>query len=298
MNIQDCFPLGLTGLISLQSKGLSRVFSKPQLQSIKKYSKVLFQVPTTFSLDCVASVPLALLPPKSPDSCFQMTFPRQSCACLSVAFPQTWAEASRPGLWLPAAWFPTTFSVFSAANLSNLLFCPPSLSPPLCTPVSPLSAISSDLPCSFQGRSLFTQWTLERTCLRFLLTTPYLHPSHCKLFLAVCPNGYAYTSVTCINSSVSGFLTRRKLQKAVPGLAVLCSFHVHWTNILIDVSLHLLIHLPLQRNGRTCCSLHALQVILCLDSGIICLAWSSSYPPWAVPRWTALLTFLSLFLQL
>ena len=28
MNIQDWFPLGLTGLISLQSKGLSRVFSK------------------------------------------------------------------------------------------------------------------------------------------------------------------------------------------------------------------------------------------------------------------------------
>ena len=28
MNIQDLFPLGLTGLISLQSKGLSRVFSK------------------------------------------------------------------------------------------------------------------------------------------------------------------------------------------------------------------------------------------------------------------------------
>ena len=28
MNIQDSFPLGLTGLILLQSKGLSRVFSK------------------------------------------------------------------------------------------------------------------------------------------------------------------------------------------------------------------------------------------------------------------------------
>ena len=28
VNIQDCFPLGLTALISLQSKGLSRVFSK------------------------------------------------------------------------------------------------------------------------------------------------------------------------------------------------------------------------------------------------------------------------------
>ena len=34
MNIQDWFPLGLTGWISLQSKGLSRVFSKPQFKSI------------------------------------------------------------------------------------------------------------------------------------------------------------------------------------------------------------------------------------------------------------------------
>ena len=34
MNIQDWFPLGLTDLISLQSKGLSRVFSKTSVQSI------------------------------------------------------------------------------------------------------------------------------------------------------------------------------------------------------------------------------------------------------------------------
>ena len=32
MNIQDWFPLGLTGLISLQSKGLSRVFSNTTIQ--------------------------------------------------------------------------------------------------------------------------------------------------------------------------------------------------------------------------------------------------------------------------
>ena len=32
MNIQDSFPLGLTGLISLQSKGLSRVFSNTTVQ--------------------------------------------------------------------------------------------------------------------------------------------------------------------------------------------------------------------------------------------------------------------------
>ena len=34
MNIQDWFPLRLTGLISLLSKGLSRVFSSPQFESI------------------------------------------------------------------------------------------------------------------------------------------------------------------------------------------------------------------------------------------------------------------------
>ena len=32
MNIQDCFPLGLTGLISMQSKGLSRVFYNNKVQ--------------------------------------------------------------------------------------------------------------------------------------------------------------------------------------------------------------------------------------------------------------------------
>ena len=32
MNIQGCFPLGLTGLISLQSKGLSRVSSSTTIQ--------------------------------------------------------------------------------------------------------------------------------------------------------------------------------------------------------------------------------------------------------------------------
>ena len=46
MNIQDWFPLGLTGLISLQFKGLSRVFSNTQMT----------QMSTAFS-----SVPLAVL---------------------------------------------------------------------------------------------------------------------------------------------------------------------------------------------------------------------------------------------
>ena len=34
MNIQDWFPLGWTGWISLQSKGLSRIFSTPRFKSI------------------------------------------------------------------------------------------------------------------------------------------------------------------------------------------------------------------------------------------------------------------------
>ena len=38
MNIQDCFPLGLTGLISFLSKGLSRVFSNSSNASILQHS--------------------------------------------------------------------------------------------------------------------------------------------------------------------------------------------------------------------------------------------------------------------
>ena len=38
MNIQDCFPLGLTGLISLQSKGFSRVFSNTTVQKHQFFS--------------------------------------------------------------------------------------------------------------------------------------------------------------------------------------------------------------------------------------------------------------------
>ena len=41
MNIQDWFPLGLTGLISLQSKGLSRVFSITTIQKHQFFSAQL-----------------------------------------------------------------------------------------------------------------------------------------------------------------------------------------------------------------------------------------------------------------
>ena len=41
MNIQDRFPLGLTGLISLQSKGLSRIFSNTRVQKGQFFSTQL-----------------------------------------------------------------------------------------------------------------------------------------------------------------------------------------------------------------------------------------------------------------
>ena len=41
MNIQDWFPLGCTGLISLQSKGLSRVFSNTTVQKHQFFSAQL-----------------------------------------------------------------------------------------------------------------------------------------------------------------------------------------------------------------------------------------------------------------
>ena len=42
MNIQDWFPVGLTGLISLQSKGLSRVFSNTTVQKHQFFSTQLY----------------------------------------------------------------------------------------------------------------------------------------------------------------------------------------------------------------------------------------------------------------
>ena len=46
MNIQDWFPLGLTGWISLQSKGLPRVFSNTTVQKHQLFGAPLFYGPT------------------------------------------------------------------------------------------------------------------------------------------------------------------------------------------------------------------------------------------------------------
>ena len=50
VNIQNWFSLGLTGWISLQSKGLSRVFSTPQFKSINSLALSLLYSPTLISI--------------------------------------------------------------------------------------------------------------------------------------------------------------------------------------------------------------------------------------------------------
>ena len=50
MNIEDWFPLGLTGWISLQSNGLSRVFSNTTLQKHQFFGTQLFFSPTLTSI--------------------------------------------------------------------------------------------------------------------------------------------------------------------------------------------------------------------------------------------------------
>ena len=44
MNIQGCFPLGWTGLVSLQSKGVSRVFSSSTIQKHQFFSTKPFLI--------------------------------------------------------------------------------------------------------------------------------------------------------------------------------------------------------------------------------------------------------------
>ena len=52
VNIQDQFPLRLTGWISLQSKGLSRVFSNTTVQKHQFSSSILYSAALTSIHDC------------------------------------------------------------------------------------------------------------------------------------------------------------------------------------------------------------------------------------------------------
>ena len=77
MSIQGWFPLRLTGLISMQSKGLSRVFSKTTIQTHQSLLKLTISISITF-LSLIYLFPQSLpLGPNRPGeaSCFWSHFP-------------------------------------------------------------------------------------------------------------------------------------------------------------------------------------------------------------------------------
>ena len=71
VNIQDWFPLGWTGLISLQSKGLSRVFSNTTVKSINSSALSFLHSPTLTSIHAAAAA-------KSLQSCLTLCDPGDS----------------------------------------------------------------------------------------------------------------------------------------------------------------------------------------------------------------------------
>ena len=77
MNIQDWFPLGLTGLISLLSKGLSRVSPAPQLESINCLVLSFLYGPALTSVQCGT-------PPKTPQTSFLLVIKSFFKSSLSI----------------------------------------------------------------------------------------------------------------------------------------------------------------------------------------------------------------------
>ena len=67
INIQDCFPLGWTGWISLQSKGLSRVFNT-RVQKHQFFSAQLFLI---VQLSCPYMTTGKTIALHRPDLCWQ-----------------------------------------------------------------------------------------------------------------------------------------------------------------------------------------------------------------------------------
>ena len=141
MNIQDWFPLGLTGWISLQSKGLSRVVSIPLGHPSVPPPSILYRVCSDscpLSQWCYLNISSSIIP----FFFFLQSFPA------SGTFPKSWLFASSgQSIWtsvlasiLPMsiqAWFPLELTdlisllskglsrVFSSTTIQkHLFFCP------------------------------------------------------------------------------------------------------------------------------------------------------------------------------
>ena len=82
MNIQDWFPLGWTGWISLQSKGLSRVFFSTTVQKHQFFGAQPFFWSDSHHLNCISNVCNG-----QRDHCFVLRFQRTETVNLCVAAP-------------------------------------------------------------------------------------------------------------------------------------------------------------------------------------------------------------------
>ena len=93
MNIQDWFPLGVTGLISLQSKRLSRVFPTPQFKSINSLVLSFLHGPTLISIESVMPFNHLILgrPLLPPPSIFLSIRVFSNKSALRLRWPNYWS---------------------------------------------------------------------------------------------------------------------------------------------------------------------------------------------------------------
>ena len=92
MNIQDQFPLGWTGWISLQSKGLSRVSPTPQFKSINPSALSFLYTPTLISIQSVMpSNHLIFCRPLLPPSIFPSIRVFSNESVLHNRWPKYWS---------------------------------------------------------------------------------------------------------------------------------------------------------------------------------------------------------------
>ena len=146
MNIQGWFPLGLTGVISLQSKGLSRVFPSTTVWKHQFFSSAFFMVQLshpymttgkTIALTFVSKVMsllftmlsrfvIAILPRSKHLLISWLQSPcwlepkKMKCATVSTVYPSTCHEVIGPDVMILVFWM-LSFTLISSSELYDIL---------------------------------------------------------------------------------------------------------------------------------------------------------------------------------
>ena len=104
-NIQDWFPLGLTGLISLWSKGLSRVFSNTTVQKHQLFSAQLYLYPGGGG---------GLVDKSGPTLVTPWTVAHQAPLSMGFSRQEYWKGLPFPSPYLYPSWILITFILMMA----------------------------------------------------------------------------------------------------------------------------------------------------------------------------------------